>query len=209
MLVKVLPFVHRFIELMLKKGISLMQVIIYGSMVDGSASPESDVDLMVFIKNKSDKERVVNIEDQVNKEIMKEGFKFYISANISTKVSLDHIRDGILVWGTPILVRAKKENLIQKHVVTYSTDKLKQTERAELSRRLLGYNINNKYVFGGILEDLNAKRLRNAILCTDSSSIIEILKSYEQIKVEDSIVYVPEHVGFVEKEIKNKIKKIK
>ncbi len=199
MLNKALPFIHEFVELMLNRGIDLMQVVLYGSMTDGNASPESDIDLMVFIKNKSDKEKIKEIEEQVNKKIFKEGFKFYISANVSTKISLEHIKDGILLWGTPVLVKTKEEGLIKKHLVTYNTDKLKQNVRAELSRRLVGYNINNKYIFKGTLGEMDAKRLRNAVLCNDSSSIMKILKSYEKVEAEDSIVYVPEHTLFIEK----------
>lgn len=200
MLNKALPFIHKFIERILKKGICLKQVIIFGSFVDESASPESDVDLMLFIKYKSDKNKVLKIEDEINKEITKQGFKFYISSNVSTKTSLEHIMDGILLWGKPILVSTKKENLLKKHILTYSTDELEQTKRAELSRRLLGYKIGNKYSFRGILDDTNSKRLRNAIICDNSSTILKILKSYAKIRVEDSIIYMSEHSRFIEKE---------
>lgn len=200
MLNKALPFIHKFIERILKKEICLKQVILYGSFVDESASPESDVDLIVFIKYKSDKNKVLKIEDEINKEIIKQGFKFYISSNVSTKTSLEHIMDGILLWGKPILVSTKKENLLKKHILTYSTDELEQTKRAELSRRLLGYKIGNKYSFRGILDDTNSKRLRNAIICDSSSTILKILKSYAKIRVEDSIIYISEHSRFIEKE---------
>lgn len=199
MLDKALPFIHRYIELILRRGIALKQAVLYGSVVSGTASPESDIDLKLFVRYKSDIEKVLKIENEVNEEIVKQGFKFYISSNVSTEVNLDNIKEGILLWGSPILVNAKKENLLKKHIITYNTDRLRQVKRAELSRRLLGYTLGNKYSFKGILDDTDSKRLRNAIICDDSLDILRILKSYREIEVEDSTVYIHKYSKFIEK----------
>lgn len=207
MLDKALPYIHRFIELMVTKNILLNEVVLYGSFADDTASPVSDIDLKIFVRDKNQEKRVLEAEDAVNGEISKDKFRFYIKSMILTKEDTEHIESGILLWGSPIKVSAGKKGLIKKRIITYDTTPLNQVKRAELVRRLLGYKtkkkINNKsktYGFDGSIKQLSAKRLRNAILVEDKSAKIieDILKDYE-INIESSEVFLPENVKFIEK----------
>ena len=203
MLSKALPYIHKFIEVMIKKGIELKAVVLYGSFADDTASPVSDIDLKIFVFYKNVEKIISSIEKKINEEISKEGFKFYIKSMVLTKEDTEHIEDGVLLWGSPIIVKVGKKELTKKKIITYDTTRLSQIKRAELVRRLFGYETmkkSKKYSFDGAVKELEAKRLRNGILVDDKSAkIIEnILKSYN-LDSESSEVFLPKYAKFVEK----------
>jgi predicted nucleotidyltransferase len=203
MLTKVLPYIHKFIELLVRANIELNAVVLYGSFADNTASPVSDIDLKIFVLDKNYEARILNIEGEVNKEISKDGLQFYIKSMVSVNKDSEHIEDGILLWGSPIRVHAGKKGLVRKKIITYNTEKLGQIQRAELVRRLFGYKTKKKskvYSFDGSVKRLNAKRLRNAILIDKQSAkqIENILKEYD-LEFQSSEVFLPEYARFVEK----------
>ena len=207
MLNKALPYIHKFIELLVDRGIMLKSVVLYGSFAENTASPMSDIDLKIFICDRNDENKILEAEEKLNEQISRDKLKFYIKSMILSEEDTEHIEDGILLWGSPIKVSAGKKGLIKKKIITYDTTKLDQIKRAELVRRLFGYKtrkkVNNKtktYGFEGSIKQLNAKRLRNAILVDDKSAKIieDILKDYE-LDVESSETFLPEHAKFIEK----------
>ena len=207
MLNKVLPYIHRFIELIVAKDIGLKSVVLYGSFSDNTASPVSDVDLKIFVFERSSKDKILKIEEQVNEKIAKDGFKFYIKSMVVVGEDEEHIENGILLWGAPIKVSAGKKELAKKKIITYDTTKLNQLKRAELVRRLFGYKTRKKigkkyksYGFDGSVKQFNAKRLRNGILIDDRSAeaIESILKEYD-LEFESSEVFLPSYAKFIEK----------
>lgn len=207
MLNKALPYIHKFIELIIKSNIELKAVVLYGSFVDNTASPVSDIDLKIFVFDKNSENRILNIEKQINDEISKDGLKFYIKSMISANEDVEHIEGGILLWGSPIKVNAGKKGLIKKKIITYNTTKLNQLKRAELVRRLFGYKTSKKigkkpktYSFEGSIKQLNAKRLRNGILIDEKSAkFIENILKYYDLEFESSEVFLPDYAKFVEK----------
>jgi predicted nucleotidyltransferase len=207
MLNKALPYIHEFIELIIKKGIEPKAVVLYGSFADNTASPISDIDLKIYVFDKNSENRILDIEKQINEKISKESFKFYIKSMVLVNEDIEHIEEGILLWGSPIRVNAEKKGLVKKKIITYNTTKLDQVKRAELVRKLFGYKTKKKigkkdrvYNFNGSVKQLNAKRLRNGILIDDKSAkVIEnILKEYN-LDFHSSEIYLPDYAKFIEK----------
>jgi len=207
MLNKVLPYIHEFIEEIINKSIEVKAIVLYGSFANNTASPVSDIDLKIFIFNKNSEKKILEIEEKINKKISEDKYRFYIKSMILFNEDVEHIEDGILLWGCPIKVKAGKKELTKKKIITYDTTKLNQLKRAELVRRLFGYKTKKKlgkktktYGFEGSVKQLNSIRLRNGILIDEKSAktIENILKEYD-LDFESSEVFLPEYVKFVEK----------
>lgn len=207
MLNNALPYIHRFIEVMIKRNIELKSAVLYGSFADNTASPVSDIDLKIFIYDKNDEANILKIEDDINKQIQKDGFKFYIKSMILANEDTEHIEEGILLWGNPIKVSAEQKELSKMKIITYDTTKLAQIKRAELVRRLFGYKTKRKvknnlktYAFEGCVKQFGATRLKNGIVVDEKSAKIieDIFRSYD-LEFESTEIYLPEYAKFIEK----------
>jgi predicted nucleotidyltransferase len=196
-LLNYLPFINDFIYSMLKSGVELSSVVLYGSILSGDLTKTSDIDIKVFSRGKNNK-AIEIAEKEVNKKILSEGFTNLIHSIIEIKPSYDHIEDGLLLYGKPFLIKAKDKGLNEMSIITYDTTNLDKGNRVKLSITLFGHKTKRKtgnkvkiYESDGLIDFYGGKTLRNAILIDPkkSESVLKTIKNFG-IPVEKSNVYM-------------------
>lgn len=179
----VLPYVHLFVERLLKERIELRLAAIFGSCLGEDFTPNSDVDVMVVVSDKREIKKVKEIEEEVSKKLMDDGFRNYIHSVVDTEAQPEHIADGILIFGRPLIVAAGEKELDEDAIITYDTSSLPKTKRVSLAIRLFGQTLRRKnrvYVNEGIVSAIHGKKLKNAVLVNraDASKIEAALNEF-------------------------------
>lgn len=206
-IINYLPFFQEFICKILKNGVDLRLAAIYGSIVTGELSPTSDIDMKIFVGNRKDIKTVKQIEKDINEKIIKTGFKNFIHSIISVKTDPEQLGEGILLFGKPLVLTAKKEEIKENTVITYDTTNIDKNKTAKLSMRLFGQKLKRKigrkikiYTKEGLVDMYGGKPLRNAILINsrDAEKIVKVLEEFG-IPYKTAVVYTERLADFLER----------
>ena len=151
---------------------SIKGIYLFGSVAEGRATPESDVD--IFIDSK--KEFKINVEGFYNTK----DFKFFKEIGIENPINviigklnewnlkLPIERGSIVLYGKNIL--SKEE----AYIVWWKTPK----DNVNFHRRMFGYYGKNKR-YEGLIEKINGMRIgKNTILTKDIDKVIKLMKEF-------------------------------
>lgn len=96
--------------------------------------------------------------------------------------------EGILLQGSPVVLKMEDLELKPKMIISYNTTKLAQNERSKLNRALYGGistylqgKVRKRKNYPGLVEQLQAQRIGKGVLLIDkrnSSEIIKTLKGF-------------------------------
>lgn len=185
---KVLRIASEFAE-KVKELNGILVVCLFGSVVRGTTTQNSDIDIAVVYDKYDPK-----LEEYVEQ----------IASNVSDKIQVVHTTlkeladnptlagalsgEGIILYGKPIVFNANGF-LKPKIIIVYDTKKLDQNMRSKLNRALYGgvstasYK-NKKYLtkYHGIAEGLGIKKLAPSVLLCDRERATIVTKTLEQFK---------------------------
>lgn len=206
-LILYLPYIHEYLQDILKARVDLRGFVLYGSVVSGEITETSDIDMKIFVGNKDDLKLTEEIEERINKKIIQSGLTNLLHSIVSLKADAEHIEGGILLYGKPVEVMAGKEKLTEMDIITYNTTGLDKNKRVSLAIRLFGHEVKKEIkgqvkIYGteGLVKNYGGKSLRNAIIINtkDSEKISRTLKE-SGAECESSRIYLSRFVNFVER----------
>lgn len=173
MLPELLPYVHRFVELVVAKT-SPRAIVLYGSVARGEATRSSDVDVCVVVRGKRGRDVAYSAASEVNSRLADAGLKSAISPMIvdaSEDVPSELMNEGITLWGSAVRVSAGKFDLVPMSLVTYEMSGLGRNVKSKVSRILHGHRTKKThkgktYVSEseGLIRTFGANHLGNALL---------------------------------------------
>ncbi len=187
----------------LKKGIK--SIILYGSVASGEFDEKSDIDIFIDIWEKKKKDDIEKkVKDQLNKfeEISS---RIWTPRGVSNLISLivgeldssawknlkyDIISNGIILYG-----KYKKTPEKMKHMVllSFSTNKLKQTDKMKFIRELYGYEIkknHKKYSKKGSLEIYGGEKISSNSIIVPIEKIKDFRKIMSRFKLVPRVIEI-------------------
>lgn len=179
---KLIAYASAFVSFVLPK-IEVEEIILFGSIVRGEATKESDVDLFFNIKTK-EKETKKILKDQLVKfykssiyeRFSLEGIKNPISVEVGSidkwKLKRSIVSEGIILYGK---YKQTPENL--KGYVLFTLKPIKNiAKRNRIVRKLFGRK-EKKYATKGLVDEMKGRQL------SPTSFIIPIEKANEVMGV--------------------------
>lgn len=127
----------------IKKFPEVLQVILFGSVARGEEHRDSDIDIAVIYSNKNEK---------VMSEII--GFAFediqltHLDINELSKeseVTGALAGEGLILYGRPITITAKKLELKPKLLISYDLSSLEYKDKMRINRAFFGGKSTSKY----------------------------------------------------------------
>lgn len=167
----------------------VMQVILFGSVARGEDTPESDVDIAI-IHNSSDQFALMGAVNKNKPAKIQTTFVHIWKLAEETELVGALSGDGLLLYGSPILIQEKKLKLKPKVLISYSLAQLPQTEKVKLNRALYGsvslshagrkeYRTETK----GIANEPGIEKINNGVLLADRRKAAKLISSLKRFKV--------------------------
>lgn len=167
-------------------------IILFGSMVQGRASAESDVD--IFFDSKMNKKQKAKFQTELRKVISsfrlsQQALKFKMDSisneispligNLDEWKSLKHsiLSTGIIVYGRYVGPQSKKD--LKHRLLVFWEPKIKN--RGSFLNKIYGYNIGKKHYMGLIEKSGGMKVGKSAIImpADKKESLYKILESHK------------------------------
>lgn len=126
----------------------LVAVILFGSVARGDADRRSDIDLCLIFDTRGDPEHGEGM--RIARELVRE-----LEAKHGVRISLvaERLRsadpgflenlcaEGVVVWGRPLVVDARRLRLKRYAIVSYDLSALSNSEKTRFHRALHGYRV--------------------------------------------------------------------
>lgn len=175
----------------------LTTALLYGSAARGELTETSDIDLMLVFDVPHNPETGGELETahRILGEIKTERKLQIVPTNLKQALDpdfLDNItREGIIIYGKPIILTTEKLQLKPHVIYTYSVMGLPQIKKSKLQRALKGYKVVRKLrekVYksekNGLLKTLQAKKLGKGVIMVpqENSKTLEKLFTQHNIK---------------------------
>ena len=151
---------------------SIKGIYLFGSVAEGRARPESDIDIFID----SEKEFKVNVERFYNTR----EFKLFKEIGIENPINL--IVGRLEDWNLKLTIEKNSIVMYGKKISTkeeayifwWETPK----ENVNFHRRMFGYYGKNKR-YKGLIEKIGGMRIgKNAILIKNANKVIEVMKEF-------------------------------
>lgn len=161
----------------------LSTAILYGSAARGELTETSDVDLLLVFDVPHNPETGGELEaaHRVLGEVKTERKLQLVATNLQHALEpdfLDNIsREGIVIYGKPLLLTAERLKLTPHVVYTYSVAGLPQLKKSQFQRAIRGYRVvkrvgRRRYVSEGegLLKTLKAKKIGKGVLMVEQEN---------------------------------------
>lgn len=196
---KLLPYVHRFVERVVARC-RPRTIVIYGSLVRGEATAMSDIDICVLLEEERDKDAVYSAASKTNEEITSEGLKNLITPTIllhEGDVPTEFLEEGITLWGRAIRVAVGERELKPMTLIAYDMSGLDSSQKARVRYALHGHVTKKTYKgktyisrSEGLLKSLQVKKVSDAILVeAGKETVVEDLFRRYGVRYERIDVY--------------------
>lgn len=179
---------------------NLVCAILYGSVAKGNADRRSDIDMFLVFSTPHDPEKGKEFEvaHKIASEIQEElgvtnRFQFVFS---NLKLGVDEgflenlCKEGVIIWGRPIIVDVNKLQLSPKTIVSYDISGLSNYEKLRIHRALYGYEVERvhkgkRYVSRsrGLLAEVGGKRIGRAVILIPRESTRYLKRVFDESKV--------------------------
>jgi len=177
----------------------ISSITLFGSVAEGKATIESDIDMLVIVSNMKIEKDITKITNEISDKCNK---KFQVITKTKKLGGLDPSmiesisKDGILLYGLPVKVRQKDLELEPYLIAVYSLAGLPQSEKMKFKRAIFGSESvfkgkekSYRTVQEGILKMYNGARLgRGAIIFSCRHK--EIIKQIEYFKIKFKVFTV-------------------
>lgn len=188
----ILPYVHLFIERLLKEGIDVKTAALYGSCLTEDFTTNSDIDIAIAVANRKEIEKTKLIEEEVSKKMMEDGFRNYLHVLADVGTVPEYATEGILIFGKPVVVETGGKELIEEAVITYDTSSLQKKKRVSLAISLFGQKLKRGtkvYVNEGMVANVHGKKLKNAII-VGRADALQVAAILEKFGIPHSVAYI-------------------
>ena len=177
---------------------NILQIILFGSVARGEDTIISDIDIAIIHDLKNIDKLKTKINKFLHDKIQVSYFSLVQLPN-ETEMLSSLTGEGILLYGQPINVKLKTNELKPKTLIIYDTKEIPRAERMKLNRALHGSVSKSRYKkkeyvtkTTGILKQKGIEKLAKAVLLTDPKkaySVIKTLKLYN-VKWKEISVWV-------------------
>ena len=179
---------------------NLVAAIVYGSVARGEADRRSDIDVFLVFSTPHDPERgkefkiAHEIASQAQQKLgVSNRFQFVFS-NMKLHVDegfLENLcREGIVVWGRPLVVDTRKLKLSPNVMISYDLSTLPGYEKLRIHRALYGYEVERRHKgkryiskSKGLLAEVGGRRLGRAVIMIPKESERYLKKVFDEAKV--------------------------
>lgn len=165
----------------------VLQVILFGSVARGEDTDKSDIDIAI-VHDSKDKFKIM---DEINKNKTDKIQTTIININQlpeETELVGALAGEGLLLYGSPILIKEKKLDLKPKILISYSLAGLPQTEKMKINRALHG-SISKSIFKGkeyktetfGLVKEPGIEKINRGVLLVErglAPKIINLLKRF-------------------------------
>lgn len=177
------------------KGI--LQIILFGSVSRGEDTPRSDIDIAVVFDNvdKFELSKEINKYKHEKIQLTLIGLK---DLPKETELTGALSGEGLLLYGRPIYIDAKKIRLKPRVLISYSLHNLPQTEKVKLNRALHGSisrseSGGKKYITEtkGLANEAGVDKINKGVILADrnkSAKIVNVLKRFKA-EVKEIVVW--------------------
>lgn len=162
------------------KGI--LSIVLFGSVARGEATAESDIDLMVIYSSK-DPEIIKEIDSRAPDKFQVLHFTLEELEDEPTLAGALS-GEGVLLYGKPVTLCLDDEDLKSKMLIAYDTTNLPRNIRSTLYRTLYGGSstylkggVKKKKDYPGIMDQIRAQKVANAVILVDRHNAPEIIKT--------------------------------
>lgn len=165
----------------------ILAIALFGSVARGEEKKTSDVDLLI-LHNRADKFALVKEVTRFKDERIQLTFIHQKDLAKETELAGVLSGEGLLLYGRPVAIQAKKLDLKSKLLLAYDSSSLKQTEKVKLHRALFGAvstSYAGKKVYttktSGIANEPGIEKIGRGCLLLDrnkASKVIGSLKRY-------------------------------
>lgn len=165
----------------------VLSVVLFGSVARGEASGESDLDLVIIYSHK-DPETVKKINSLASDKFQ---ILHFTLEELEDEPTLSGALsgEGILLHGKPVTICLEEDDLKSKMLIAYSTSHLPRNIRSTLYRTLYGGSssymkegVKKKKYYPGIVDQIRAQKLANAVIIVDRHNAPEIIKTLRRFK---------------------------
>lgn len=177
------------------KGI--LQIVLFGSVSRGEDTAHSDIDIAVVFDNidKFELSKEINKYKHEKIQLTLIGLKDLAK---ETELTGALSGEGLLLYGRPIHIDAKKIRLKPRVLISYSLYNLPQTEKVKLNRALHGSISHsefrgNRYITKtkGLISEAGIDKINKGVFLVDrnkSTKIINVIKRFKA-EVKEIVVW--------------------
>ena len=169
------------------KGI--LQVVLFGSVASGEDNVKSDIDIAVI--HNRDKFEVMEKANKVKPEKVQTTFIHINDLYKETELVGALSGEGLLLYGSSIIIKAEKSDLAPKTLISYSLSSMEQTEKVKLSRALYGSISKSRkgkkqYIteVKGLINEPDISKLQKGVLIVARKKSFKIINLLKRFKAE-------------------------
>lgn len=177
----------RFVEKIPEKT-NILSIILFGSVATGDDIRTSDIDIAVIYGKKDDKQ-ITSINELKSENIQ----ITHLSLKELTKeleIQYALAGEGILLYGKPVNVTVKENELIPKMLLVYEMKDLNSATRKKLHRALYGGKTTSYYKkktyesrIEGVVAQVNARKIGKSVLYCDKRNAHSIIRVFKNLNV--------------------------
>src|SRR3989338_2208763 len=170
-----------------KKINGVLQIVLFGSVSRGEDSLRSDVDIAVIFDGIGREELAKEINKYKHERVQLTLVQLADLPN-ETEMTGALSGEGLLFYGRPISIEAKKIELKPRLLITYSLQNLPQTEKVKLNRALYGSVSKSEFKgkkykteVRGLANEAGVDKISKGVVLADrnkSTKIINVLKRF-------------------------------
>jgi len=194
-----LPIIQEFVS-RAHEVPNLVSAIVYGSVARGEADRRSDIDMLLIFSTEHDPERgeefkiAHEVASGVERKFGATNRFQLVFSNLGLRVDEDFLenlcKEGIVVWGKPLLLDVKKLKLSPQVIISYDLSGLPNYDKLRIHRALYGYRVERehrgkKYVSEskGLLAEIGGRRLGKAVIMIPKENERYLKKVLDEAKV--------------------------
>lgn len=168
----------------------ILQIVLFGSVSRGEDTPRSDIDIAAVFDNvdKFELSKEINKYKHEKIQLTLIGLK---DLPKETELTGALSGEGLLLYGRPIYIDAKKIRLKPRVLISYSLHNLLQTEKVKLNRALHGSisrseSSGKKYITEtkGLVSEAGVDKINKGVILADRNKSAKIVNAIKRFKAE-------------------------